>query len=86
MIDQALKELDEYYKGLRKSFTVAVYWGPRERNEKEVVYSDFQKLVYECTMAIPYGETCAYGAIAEKTGHKGAARGVGTAMNKVIMI
>ena len=43
---------------------------------------DFQREVLDALMEIPFGEVITYGELAERAGHKGAARAVGTAMNK----
>lgn len=43
-------------------------------------FTPFQKRVYECVAAIPYGQVKTYAQVAAEIGCKGAARGVGTAM------
>lgn len=41
--------------------------------------TDFQKAVWAGLLAIPYGETCSYGALAATIGRPGASRAVGAA-------
>lgn len=43
---------------------------------------DFREKVYNACRKIPKGKTATYGEIAVKTGHPGAARAVGNALNK----
>ena len=68
----AVKELEEYFKGKRKEFTVPC------RPEG----TDFQKRVWEALTRIPYGETRTYKEIAAEAGNPGASRAVGMANNK----
>lgn len=68
----AVKELEEYFQGKRKVFTVpCVSQG-----------TDFQKRVWEALTRIPYGETRTYKEIAVEIGNPGASRAVGMANNK----
>ena len=55
----AVKELEEYFKGKRKEFTVPC------RPEG----TDFQKRVWEALTRIPYGETRTYKEIAAEAGN-----------------
>ena len=65
----AVKELEEYFQGKRKVFTVpCVSQG-----------TDFQKRVWEALTRIPYGETRTYKEIAVEIGNPGASRAVGMA-------
>ena len=68
----AVKELEEYFKGKRKEFTVPC------RPEG----TDFQKRVWEALTRIPYGETRTYKEIAAEAGNPKASRAVGMANNK----
>ena len=68
----AVKELEEYFQGKRKEFTVPC--GPEG--------TDFQKRVWEALTRIPYGETRTYKEIAVEIGNPGASRAVGMANNK----
>jgi methylated-DNA-[protein]-cysteine S-methyltransferase len=72
IIELCKKELQEYFSGERKSFTVSV-------NQKG---SRFQKKVWNELQKIPYGKTVSYGYIAERVGGKNFSRAVGSANNK----
>ena len=66
---QAAAELDEYFAGERKTFTVPL--SPHG--------TEFQLAVWEALRAIPYGQTRTYGEIAAAVGRPKAARAVGMA-------
>jgi len=66
------EELDEYFAGLRKSFSVPA----------NPAGTPFQRRVWEALMQIPYGETCSYKDIARRCGNERACRAVGMANNK----
>ncbi|PJI08741.1 MULTISPECIES: methylated-DNA--[protein]-cysteine S-methyltransferase [Clostridium] len=72
LLQLALKELDEYFKGKRKEFDLELLMSG----------SEFQKKVWGELMKIPYGSTVSYGEIAEAIGNKNASRAVGNANNK----
>ena len=65
-------ELLEYFAGTRTEFTVPL----------SPAGTDFQRAVWRALQRIPYGETRAYGEIAEAVGRPGAARAVGTANHR----
>jgi len=67
--EQAIEELDEYFRGERTEFTVAV--APKG--------GEFQLRVWKQLLSIPYGETRSYGEIARALGDPGLAREVGWA-------
>jgi methylated-DNA-[protein]-cysteine S-methyltransferase len=70
MIQPYAKELTEYLKVKRRSFTIAIDWStlkPFQRNTLRAVFS------------IPYGETRTYAEIAAQIGHPNAYRAVGRA-------
>lgn len=69
VIDQAVTELDEYFQGTRKSFSVPY----------RLVGSDFQKRVWGCLETIPYGEVWSYQTQSEKLGDPKAIRAVASA-------
>lgn len=75
-IPQVLKncvtELDEYFAGTRKVFTV----------DFELNGTDFQKKVWKALMKIPYGTTMTYKETAILAGNEKACRAVGNANNK----
>ena len=68
----AVKELEEYFQGKRKAFTVPCV--PKG--------TDFQKRVWEALIQIPYGETRTYKEIAAAAGNPKASRAVGMANNR----
>lgn len=70
--EKARAELEEYFAGTRKSFSVALK--PKG--------TAFQKSVWAALCEIPYGKTASYGFIAEKIGNKKACRAVGMANNR----
>ena len=69
---QAQRELEEYFAGRRKCFSV-----PLSMNAGE-----FHIKVWRALQEIPYGECVSYGEIAARCGNRGAARAVGMACNK----
>lgn len=72
LISEAVNQLQEYFKGDRKVFTVPL----------KPDGTDFQRKVWKALTEIPYGQTASYGEIAEKIGKSGGARAVGNANNK----
>ena len=76
LILEAHNELEEYFKGKRKEFTISL--SPEG--------TEFQKKVWQELMKIPYGETRSYKDIAIKIGKPTAARAIGMANNKNRML
>lgn len=66
------KQLEEYFRGERKEFSIAV----------ELEGTDFRMKVWEELKNIKYGETVSYSDLAKRIGNKKAARAVGSACNK----
>lgn len=66
---RAGEQLREYFAGTRKRFDVPL----------DCRGTDFQKRVWAELLAIPFGETRSYGAIAAKLGRPNASRAVGAA-------
>jgi methylated-DNA-[protein]-cysteine S-methyltransferase len=62
-------ELQEYFAGKRKSFSVKL----------DPIGTPFQNKVWRALTEIPFGETRSYGEIAREIGHKTAVRAVGAA-------
>jgi len=62
-------ELDAYFAGHLKRFTVPV----------DLRGTDFQRLVWEILLSIPYGETRSYGQVACAAGYPNGPRAVGQA-------
>ncbi len=71
VLETALAQLDEYFRGLRRAFDVTL------RPEG----TPFQRRVWEATSAIPYGETRTYSEVARAVGAERAARAVGAALS-----
>lgn len=72
------KELDEYFKGNRKTFDIHL----------KIEGTEFQKKVWMALLEIPYGETRSYLDIAKKIGNPKASRAVGMANhnNKIMIV
>ena len=66
---QAKRELQEYFAGRRRDFSVPL----------DMDGTDFQKKVWQALSEIPYGEVRSYGQIARRVGNPKASRAVGTA-------
>ncbi len=71
-IPQAIKELEEYFRGERTVFTVPA----------DVRGTPFQQRVWQALVDIPYGTVCSYKDIAERIGSPKAVRAVGGANNR----
>jgi methylated-DNA-[protein]-cysteine S-methyltransferase len=72
-VDRVRTELDEYFAGKRHHFGV----------EPDIrVLPVFNQRVLEQLARVEYGTTTTYGSLAEQTGNRGAARAVGTVMNR----
>lgn len=69
---QTQMELEEYFAGKRKTFSVPL----------SLHGTPFQKKVWTALCTIPYGETRSYSEIAEAVGNPKACRAVGMANNK----
>mgnify|MGYP000850979676 CR=1 FL=1 len=69
---EARKELEEYFKGTRKTFTLPL----------SLEGTPFQKKVWQVLMTIPYGKTMTYKQVAEAIGNPKACRAVGLANNR----
>jgi methylated-DNA-[protein]-cysteine S-methyltransferase len=69
-VTPALRQLDEYLRGARKTFDLPIDWS---------LFRPFQKQVLQIVYAIPYGQTRTYGDIAREIGNLSAARAVGRA-------
>ena len=63
-------ELDEYFAGKRQQFSVEIL--PQG--------SSFQKSIWSYLLKVPYGTKLSYGELAKKSGRKGAARVVASAV------
>src|SRR5262249_7642705 len=69
LLVEAETQLDEYFAGKRREFTVKLdYPG-----------TPFQKKVWQALLGIPFGETRTYGELAKQIGNPAAVRAVGAA-------
>ena len=69
LLEQAAKQLDEYFTGKRTSFDLPL----------EPEGTPYRKKVWQVLTEIPYGQTMTYGEIARRTGNPQASRAVGGA-------
>jgi methylated-DNA-[protein]-cysteine S-methyltransferase len=78
LMKEALKQLDEYFAGKRKDFTVKLI----------LKGTDFQKKVWEQLKKIPYASTTSYKDVARDIGKEKAVRAVGGAnsRNDIVII
>lgn len=72
VIEQARKQLCQYFDGTRTQFDLPL----------KITASEFGQKVITQLMQVPYGTTVTYGQLAEMCGHPGAARAVGSAVRK----
>lgn len=66
---EAIRQLDEYFRRERTSFTIPLLFAG----------TDFQQAVWHELLQIPYGQTLSYGAMAERLGIPKAVRAVANA-------
>lgn len=69
VIEEAIRQLNEYFAGKRKEFDVPLLF----------VGTDFQKTVWNELLKIPYGKTISYGEMARNIGMPKAVRAVANA-------
>ncbi|MGO1923743.1 MAG: methylated-DNA--[protein]-cysteine S-methyltransferase [Jeotgalicoccus sp.] len=74
VIEQCIRELDEYFNGDRKSFDVKI--------NPAVQGTPFQQSVWEQLRQIPYGETISYKTLAERISGSNYSRAVANANGK----
>lgn len=70
--DKVFRELAEYFEGTRKRFDIPY----------RLIGTEFQLKVWRELEKIPYGATCTYKEIAERTGNGKAVRAAGSACGK----
>lgn len=70
--EDIILQLNQYFYEGRKSFNL----------NYELLATDFQSMVYEEMLKIPYGKTISYSELSHKIGKKKAFRAVGTACGK----
>jgi methylated-DNA-[protein]-cysteine S-methyltransferase len=71
-LDDVRRELDEYFEGRRTTFDLPL----------DLRVAPFHADVLRELARVPYGHTDTYGSLARKAGRPGAARAVGTVMNR----
>lgn len=69
---QAKRELSEYFDGKRTQFSVKV--APQG--------TPFQRAVWKSIASVEFGQTIAYGELAERAGYPGSARAAGAATGR----
>lgn len=69
VIEAAILQLDEYFNGRRRDFSIPLLF----------VGTDFQKVVWNALLGIPYGETLSYGELAAHIGRPTSVRAVANA-------
>lgn len=71
-LEKLFLQLEEYFQKRRKNFDIKM----------ELRGTEFQKLVWNEAMKIPYGEIINYGELAKRIGKPKASRAVGMALSK----
>jgi methylated-DNA-[protein]-cysteine S-methyltransferase len=72
-IDEARRELDEYFEGRRRRFDLPI---------DLAATAEFHRRVLGELVRVPYGEVVTYGELAARADRPRAARAVGTVMNR----
>ena len=70
-LDDARRELDEYFAGRRREFDLPIDWA---------LTTPFARRVLQATAAIPFGQTSTYASIAAAAGSPRGARPTGNAL------
>ena len=78
VLDRCVAELETYFAGRLKDFTVPL----------KLIGTDFRKKCWQALRTIPYGETISYKELAVKVGNSKACRAVGGANhhNPIVVI
>lgn len=71
-VDNARRQLDEYFEGRRQEFDVALDWTLMRRG--------FAERVLRATARIPYGRVSTYREVADEAGNRAATRAAGNAL------
>lgn len=72
VVDQAVRQIEEYFDGTRRGFDMAI----------DPQGTEFQKAVWRQLLEIPYGRTASYGDVARAMGNPKAVRAVGGANSR----
>jgi methylated-DNA-[protein]-cysteine S-methyltransferase len=77
-LEKTLRQLEEYFAGIRRSFDVPL----------SLKGTEFQKKVWHALMNVPYGKTACYQEVAAMIGNEKASRAIGNANhhNPVVII
>ena len=70
-VDDARRQLDEYFSGRRRDFELALDWSPLR---------GFTRRVLEATARIPFGKVSTYREVASEAGSPAAVRAAGNAL------
>lgn len=70
IIDKAVSQLEEYFRGVRRQFDVSL----------QLTGTEFQQKVWRLLLEIPYGETLSYGEVARQAGCPRGVRAVANAI------
>jgi methylated-DNA-[protein]-cysteine S-methyltransferase len=73
-LDEALRELDQYFEGRRREFELKL--------DRRLVRPGFYDRVLRETAKLPFGLTASYGEIAGRAGNPRAYRAAGTALGR----
>lgn len=71
-LDQARRELDQYFEGRREAFELRLDW--------RLSHPGFYRRVLRATSRVPFGEVITYGDAAKRAGNPRAFRAAGTAL------
>jgi methylated-DNA-[protein]-cysteine S-methyltransferase len=71
-LDEARRELEEYFEGRRRRFDLTLDW--------RLAHAGFFRRVLEATARVPFGSTTTYGEVAARAGSPRAHRAAGTAL------
>jgi methylated-DNA-[protein]-cysteine S-methyltransferase len=71
-LDMARRELDEYFRGRRRRFELALDW--------RLTHPGFYRRVLRATARVPFGEVITYSDAAERAGSPRAFRAAGSAL------
>lgn len=72
LIAKTINELEEYFKGVRTKFDIPI----------KLNGTEFQKIVWQEMMNIPYGSVLSYGELARKVNNPKAVRAIGSVCHK----
>ena len=77
-IDQAARQLNEYFTGKRREFDL--------RLDFSLMKSDFQRSTLREVSRVPYGNTISYGELAKRVGSSARAVGRANALNPIPVV